>query len=87
MSEGYGAKKVVGRVQAEGGAREPLTLAWVTFEGSDGAIHCKPKGTAPRRMRAAGKEWRPNPKSVREMERRRLGKIKGGALDDKSVPV
>lgn len=55
---------------------------WEPFEAADGSIHLKLKGDAPRRTRTVGKVWRPNPKAVREMERRRLGKVKGGAADD-----
>lgn len=80
-----GAKKVVSRVRLpEAGEKVPLTLTWVTFEGSDGAMHCKPVGTAPRHMRTVGKPWRPNRKAVLDMERRRAGRTKKTA--EESTP-
>jgi len=75
-----GAKKTVSKVQV-GAEKEPSVLTWKLFEGRDGAIHCRPVDDGSFIMRAVGKVWRPNPKAVREMERRRAGRIKGSATD------
>lgn len=87
MSGKKGAKKVVSRVHLpETGEKVPFVLSWEFFEGRDGAIHCKPIGDCPRHMRAVAKSWRSDPKAVREMERRRSGKMKGSALDEEASP-
>ena len=74
-------KRVVSRVHDEVRERTPFTLGWPLFVGKDGAEHCKAYGTAPRHMRPVGKVWRPDTKSVREMELRRRGKVKGSPSD------
>jgi len=73
-------KRVISRVSA-GRERVPTTLSWRMFVGKDGATHCARRGDAPYHARPVGKEWLQDMKSVRQMERKRLGQVKGGKDD------
>ena len=88
MSRGKtGARKVISRVRIEAERPERASFKMICEQvglTKDGQPRFKLRTDIRLRMRSVGKVWRANPRAIREMIRRRAGRVKSTLVEDQT---